>query len=535
MTNKKKKLYITTPIYYPSGKPHIGHAYTTVLADVIARYKRAIGYDVFFQTGLDEHGEKIANTALKQKKEIKVMLDEMVVVFKGLWKQLDISYDYFIRTTDKQHEQTISKIFSTLIEKDCIYLGEWASYYCVNCEENYTKSQIEKKGDGKMYCQFGHELTYKKEPSYFLKVSKYQKWIKNVLTKSKNLIYPQSRVKELINSFINEGLTDLSVSRTSINWGIKVKENPKHVIYVWIDALFNYLTSLGYLSKDDKLFKKYWQNNDVQRVHLMSKEIMRFHCIYWPIMLHMLNLNLPTKVISHGWVITNQGKMSKSLGNVIDPKMYLDDFGSDALRYFLIKELSIEQDSVFSHDNFVKVYNGDLANNYGNMITRVWGMMQRYTDYKVPALSKKLNNLDKQVIKYHQDLIDNYKKYVDEFKIKDLLIKIQSSYDVLNKYIENVKPWQLFKNKQTETLNNCLNIIFHFMVDLNILLSPILVKASANFFKTFKLKSKDGKKTIAFGPYYLNKDSKARYEMYADHNFKPKNESDYPKIIFARR
>lgn len=482
-----KKLFITTPIYYASGKPHIGHAYTTILADVIARYKKALGYDVFFLTGMDEHGQKIVDTAKKNNLEVQAMLDSVAKDFKQLWKDLDINYNGFIRTIDKKHEEAVQKVFSELVNKQYAYLGSWKGLYCVNCEENYTRDQAVEK-DGKLYCKVGHELTEKNEPSYFLKVSEFAKWIKEQLNKE-GFVIPKARVNELIGSFIDKGLEDLSITRTSLVWGIPTKEDPKHVVYVWIDALLSYLSGLGYLTKDDKNYQKYWSDKDSQVIHLMSKEITRFHCIYWPILLKMLGLRLPSKIISHGWVVTKEGKMSKSLGNIINPYDYINTYGSDAFRYFIIRQVSLEKDGIFSHDLFVETFNSQLANNYGNMATRISGMIKKYFNNVVPTFDEKsLEEIDKKVINSHKSFLKEYEQIIESLDINKLLDKIQDQYNVLNKYIEDRKPWVLAKDSaQKQALANCLNIIFNNTYDLMVLLKPILIKTSQSIEKAWNL------------------------------------------------
>jgi len=473
-----KKLYITTPIYYSSGKPHIGHAYTTILADVIARYKKLIGYEVFFQTGMDEHGQKIQDKAKEKGMSIQTMLDETASMFKQLWKDLDINYDYFIRTTDKNHEEAVAKTFSKLLKDGFIYKGVWKGYYCVGCEENYTREQAIEK-DGKLYCKVGHPLVEKNEESYFLSVSKCVDWLKKQFAKE-GFIIPQFRINELVGSFLDKGLEDLSVTRTSFDWGIKVTEDNKHIIYVWLDALLNYITSLGYMSNDDKLFKKYWEDENTEVIHLMSKEITRFHCIYWPIILHMLGLRLPTHIVSHGWVVTKEGKMSKSLGNVIDPYDYINTVGSDAFRYFIIRQVSLDKDGIFSHDLFVETFNSELANNYGNMATRTNGMLKKYFNNIIPSLNKDdLVEMDKVVISSHKAFLNEFAKDIESLDMNALLNKIQDQYNVLNKYIDDKKPWVLAKDpKLVNHLGNCLNIVFNATYDLMTLLKPILVKTS---------------------------------------------------------
>ena len=406
------------------------------------------------------------------------MLDEFATIFQQLWTKLDIVYDCFVRTTSKIHMEAVQEVFSNLLDNKFLYLGNWHGYYCVNCEENYSLDEIIKK-DNKLFCRVGHEISKRDEESYFLKISSFKDWIKQQINQE-GFITPKSRINELLNSFINVGLDDLSVTRTSFDWGIKVKQNPKHIIYVWIDALMSYLTGLGYMTKNDKLFKKYWDSDDCQKVHLMSKEITRFHCIYWPILLKMQNLKLPDKIIGHGWIITKTGKMSKSLGNVIDPNVYVDKYGSDAFRYYLITQTSYERDSVFSDELFINIINTHLANNYGNLFSRITAMIFKYCNGIVPKFNeKKLDSLDEKLLHERENIINKYKSFIENFDITTLVNLLQDQYTNINKYIDTTKPWALIKNSHDNTrLFNVLNIAFNCMFDLMILLSPILIKAT---------------------------------------------------------
>ncbi len=488
---KQKNIFITTPIYYASGDPHIGHAYTTVLADVISRYKKLIGHDVFFLTGMDEHGQKILEKAESARKKPKDFVDEIASKFKDLWSKLDIDYSVFARTTDQNHCDTVTKVFRIFHENKFIYLDNWQGLYCVQCEENYTKSQaVKKDGDDCLYCKVGHKLTTKKEESYFLKISQFQDWLKNFLATNPNFIYPENRLKELNNNFIDQGITDLSVSRTTYDWGIKVPGDDKHVIYVWIDALMIYLSGLGYLSKDDSNFKKYWENEDSQIIQLMSKEITRFHCIYWPIMLEMLGLRKPTNIISHGWIVTDKGKMSKSLGNVIDPNEYIQNYGSDALRYFLCKEISIENDGVFSKELFINTFNNDLANNYGNLVSRSIGMLTKYTNRKVIKPDDKyFDELDKSLITKSRESVTKINDLIEQTKIQAVLETIIQLGNAANKYIEDKKPWVLLKESKTNEVNAFLFTLFNVVRIMTTFLSPVLVKGTKEAINQLNLTS----------------------------------------------
>ena len=368
----KEKFYITTPIYYPSANFHIGHCYTTIIADAIARYKRLTGYDVFYLTGTDEHGLKIQKKAIDAGITPQEYVDKIVVNSKDLWKSLNISYDKFIRTTDKEHVECVQKIFEKLYNQGDIYKGEYKGLYCTPCESFWTETQLV---DGKCP-DCGREVNEVSEEAYFFKLSKYQDRLVKFYEEHPTFIEPESRKNEMLNNFINPGLEDLCVSRTTFDWGIPVTFDPKHVVYVWIDALANYISALGYLSEDDSLFKKYWPAN----LHIVGKEIVRFHTIIWPIMLMALDLPLPDKVFGHGWLVINGGKISKSLGNYKDPREYIDAYGVDAVRYFVLREVPFGSDGNFSEEALINRTNGDLANILGNLVNRTIGMANKYFD-----------------------------------------------------------------------------------------------------------------------------------------------------------
>ena len=367
-----EKFYITTPIYYPSANFHIGHCYTTIIADSIARYKRLSGYDVFFLTGTDEHGEKIEKKAKENGVTPKEYVDKIVDNAKDLWKSLGISYDKFIRTTDEYHEKAVQKIFNKLYEQGDIYKGEYEGLYCTPCESFWTETQLV---DGKCP-DCGRDVHIVKEESYFFKLSKYQDKLIKLYEEHPEFIQPESRKNEMLNNFIKPGLEDLCVSRTTFNWGIPVTFDAKHVVYVWIDALTNYITALGYMSDDDSLFKKYWPAD----LHLVGKEIVRFHTIIWPALLMALDLPLPKKVFGHGWLIIDGGKISKSLGNYKDPREYIDLYGVDAVRYFALREVPFGNDGTFSESALIARTNADLANILGNLVNRTISMSYKYFD-----------------------------------------------------------------------------------------------------------------------------------------------------------
>lgn len=466
-----KKFYISTPIYYPSGKPHIGHAYSTILADVLSRYKSLIGFETFFVTGTDEHGKKIQDSAKKMNMTPKEYVDMNSKIFLDLWELLGIKYDRFIRTTEKAHTQAIQKIFSEYYKKDLIYINKWSGLYCVSCEENYTLSQANETPDG-LFCQHGHKLSEINEESYFFKMSIFNDWIKNILLQE-DFIFPKNRSKELINNFLSDSLTDLSISRTSFSWGINVLENKKHIIYVWMDALFNYITALNYLSDDDQLFRKFWQDKESEKVHILSKEITRFHCIYWPIFLKNLDLELPTKILSHGWIITDSGKMSKSLGNVIDPVALINKYGRETIRYYFIKDMSLENDNTFSLENMIGTFNGDLANNFGNLVSRSLGMLNKYNNNIIPKYNS--NNKFNSIIEKLEKMNINCFSYADKMEIASLLNELQNLINVLNKEIEISKPWEMFKENKLEQINDLLYVLFKTIESISFWLQPILI------------------------------------------------------------
>lgn len=473
-----KKFYVTTPIFYPSGKPHLGHAFSCLYASLLAEYKKMIGYDAYFATGTDEHGQKIEEVAKKEGLSPQQLVDRNSDTFAQLWKKMGIKYDYFIRTTNPKHKNTVEKTFEYLLKKDFIYLGVWKGLYCISCEENYTEVDAIKK-DNILCCEHGHELVHKNEESYFLRIKLFNKWVIDLLSNNKDFLYPQNRSKELINNFlIDEKLEDLSITRTTFDWGIKLISDPKHVVYVWLDALLSYISLLGYQSLDATNFNNYWLSNDSEKVHIIGKEITRFHCIYWPIMLKMLDLPLPSKIISHGWIITNSGKMSKSLGNVIDPNIVIEQYGRDAFRYFLIKEISIKDDSVFSDEKFVITFNTDLANNYGNLINRSIGMLKKYNNNVVPKYNGPKTNYDKQMLNYHKEFITKFYDLVDKLNLKEMLELVCDFATSINTYIEQSKPWELLKNNLKEELDSFLSILVNMVRTMVAILRPILIDAT---------------------------------------------------------
>ena len=479
-----KKIFVTTPIYYASGNPHIGHAYTTIIADAFASYNRLLGNDVVLLSGMDEHGQKISEKALLAKKPEQDFVNDIAAKFLYLWKKLDIKLDCFVRTSSKEHCEAIQQVFEKLNETGNVYLGKWTGLYCVQCEENYSPKDVVKK-DGKLYCKVGHEIVEKEEETYFLKLSNFQTWIENFYKQNPKFIYPEERIKELFNNFIKPGLEDLSITRTSFTWGAKTISNPKHIIYVWIDALMSYLTGLGYLKKDNHLFKEFWENKDSERVHIIGKEITRFHGIYWPIILECLKLNQPSRLVSHGWIVTKEGKMSKSLGNVVDPFEIIKNYGADSLRYFLLKTIKIENDGVYSDDLFIELFNNDLANNYGNFISRSLGMINKYSNGIIPSGYDSQTRKAKALIDETSDLINDVPQLIHEFNFVTLLTRIMNLCSNGNKYIEDTKPWELFKQNKKDELNNFLYVIANIAKILTFLLSPVLKEGTSEACKQY--------------------------------------------------
>ena len=470
----KEKYYITTPIYYPSANFHIGHCYTTIIADSIARYQRLKGKDVFFLTGTDEHGQKIENKAKEKGVTPKEYVDEIVENAKDLWKSLGISYDKFIRTTDEYHEKAVQKIFDKLYEQGDIYLDKYKGLYCTPCESFWTETQLV---DGKCP-DCGREVNLVEEESYFFRLSKYQKRIEELYKTNPEFIKPESRKNEMINNFLKPGLEDLCVSRTTFSWGIPVSFNPKHVIYVWIDALTNYITALGYLSDDDSLFKKYWPAD----LHLVGKEIVRFHAIIWPALLMALDLPLPKQVFGHGWLKIDGGKISKSLGNYKDPREYIDKYGVDAVRYYALREVSFGSDGNFSEEALIARTNADLANTLGNLLNRTIAMTNKYFD-GVISNSKVNEEIDTELINKASNLKLVVDKNMEKLYISDALEEIFNFLRECNKYIDDTTPWVLAKEEKLERLQTVLYNLLESIRISSVLLTPFMPTTTEKIFK----------------------------------------------------
>ncbi|RIN29170.1 methionine--tRNA ligase [Staphylococcus succinus] len=488
----KETFYITTPIYYPSGNLHIGHAYTTTAGDVIARYKRMQGYDVRYLTGTDEHGQKIQEKAHKAGKSELEYLDEMIAGIKELWSKLEISNDDFIRTTENRHKEVVEQIFERLLSQGDIYLGEYEGWYSVPDETYYTETQlvdpIYENGQiiGGKSPDSGHEVELVKEESYFFNLSKYTDRLLEFYDENPEFIQPPSRKNEMINNFIKPGLEDLAVSRTSFDWGIRVKSNPKHVVYVWIDALVNYISSLGYLSDDDGLFKKYWPAD----IHIMAKEIVRFHSIIWPILLMALDIPLPKKVFAHGWILMKDGKMSKSKGNVVDPNVLIDRYGLDATRYYLMRELPFGSDGVFTPEGFVERTNYDLANDLGNLVNRTISMINKYFDGELPAYQGPKHELDEEMEQMALDTVKTFHENMDDLQFSVALSTIWKLISRTNKYIDETSPWVLAKDEsQKEMLGNVMAHLVENIRIAAVLLRPFLTHAPKQIFEQLNINS----------------------------------------------
>ncbi|MCQ9316403.1 methionine--tRNA ligase [Pediococcus pentosaceus] len=479
--------YITTPIYYPSGKLHIGNSYTTIACDAEARFQRLEGKDVFFLTGTDEHGLKIEQKAEALNTTPKAYVDGMAEDIKKLWDLLEITNDKFIRTTDDYHEKAVQKIFQKLLDQGDIYLGEYEGWYSVSDEEYFTESQLAevyRDADGNVTggkAPSGNEVELVKEESYFFKMSKYADWLLDYYQTHPNFIQPASRMNEMINNFIKPGLEDLAVTRTGFKWGVPIKNDPKHVIYVWIDALSNYITALGYSSDEDGNFKKFWPAN----VHMVGKEIVRFHTIYWPIMLHALGLEQPDQIYGHGWLLMKDSKMSKSKGNVIYPETIVKNYGLDALRYYLLKAMPYGNDGNFTPEDFISKINFDLANDLGNLLNRTVAMINKYEGGVIPTFQSGVNDVDVDLETTAATTIKDYEDLMNNLHFADALAEIWKLVARTNKYIDETTPWILARNDDDESKQKLASVMNHLAESLRviaILIQPMMTQSPAKIF-----------------------------------------------------
>jgi len=463
---ENKKFYITTPIYYPSDNLHIGHAYCSVMADTMARYKRIQGYDVMFLTGTDEHGQKIEEKAKAAGITPKQYVDHVVSGIKDLWKLMDISYDKFIRTTDDYHEKAVQKIFKQLYDQGDIYKGSYEGWYCTPCESFWTETQLV---DGKCP-DCGREVRRTSEEAYSFRLSKYQDQLIKLFEEHPEFLEPASRRNEMLNNFIKPGLEDLCVSRTSFTWGVPVTFDPKHIVYVWVDALSNYITALGYGSEDDSLYQKYWPAD----IHLVGKEIVRFHTIIWPAMLMALNLPLPKKVLGHGWLILEGGKMSKSKGNVVDPVVLCERYGVDAIRYFLLRDIPFGSDGTFSNEALITRINSDLANDLGNLVSRTVAMVNKYFGGTIPT-ERTAGEFDDDLIALATATKAKVEAYADEMQFSQALTELWALISRTNKYIDETAPWVLAKDEANRArLAAVMYNLCEAIRIISILVSPFL-------------------------------------------------------------
>ena len=495
-----RKCYVTTPIYYASGTPQLGNSYSTVACDVFARFNRLRGYDTFFLTGMDEHGQKIEEAAKKAGKDPQTFVDEVANKTKEIWKNLNISNDYFIRTTDKNHVKAVQAIFERMLANNDIYLGSYTGNYCVSCETFFTKTQL---GENDTCPDCGKPTKLVSEESYFLNLKKYSVRLLDFIKNNPDFIVPETRRNEVI-SFIESGLEDLCVSRTSFKWGIPVSSNPKHVVYVWIDALANYITALGYGSSDDSNYKKYWlENKNIYQV--IGKDILRFHAIYWPIMLMAIGEPINFKLVVHGWILNRDGKMSKSRGNAVYPEDLYTRYGSDSVRYYLAKEMPLGNDGLFSYDRFIERYNNDLANDLGNLVSRTVAMIDKYFNGIISNSTAKTNYDEafEEVIK------NSIETTINEFSKFHLQTAIEATWaliDKANKYIDETAPWTLAKDETKK--GELASVMYHLAEALRIcasLTAPYLVETSPKILSSLGLNEKASLEKIEFGRKYDGK------------------------------
>ena len=480
----KKNFYITTPIYYPSGKPHMGHAYSSIVADIFARFKRIDDYNVMFLTGTDEHGLKMQREAKKKSKDTKLFCDELSSKFRDLTKILNLSNDDFIRTTEKRHYTSVIDIWSRLEKSKDIYLSKYKGWYSVSDEAYYDEEEIETKNNIKCAKVSGSKVEWVEEESYFFKLSAWENKLLKLYENNKKFILPESRKNEVV-QFVKKGLKDLSVSRTSFSWGIPVPKNSKHVIYVWLDALTNYLSAVNYPNTDDEKYKSFWPAN----VHIIGKDILRFHAVYWPAFLMAANIPVPNRVYGHGWILSDDKKMSKSLGNILDPIEIIKNFGIDQLRYYLTKEVSLGNDGNISLKSLTDCINNDLANNYGNLCQRVFSFIEKNSNSKIPKI-KKLDLDDKKISDEIINKLPKLRTLMDNQELNLYLKEVIKFSFNANKYFNDQAPWKLKKNNP-EKMNMVLYNILNQIRAISILLYPIIPSSAAKILDILNISQKD--------------------------------------------
>jgi len=480
----KNNFYITTPIYYPSGNPHMGHAYSSIIADVFARFKRLEGKNVFFLTGTDEHGLKIQREAEKNNKTTKIFCDEVSLKFKNLAKNLNLSIDDFIRTTEQRHHDSVKAIWNRLVESGDIYLSKYAGWYSVSDEAYYTEDEIISDGENKIAKSSGSIVDWFEEESYFFKLSAWQNKLLQHYEKNPNFILPKPRNNETV-QFVKSGLNDLSISRTSFKWGIPVPNNDKHIVYVWLDALTNYISALNFPDINDKYYKDFWPAN----LHIIGKDILRFHAIYWPAFLMAAKIPLPLKIYGHGWILSDDKKMSKSLGNILDPLEVIEKYGIDQLRYYLVKEVSLGNDGNVSMENLKNCINNDLANNFGNLCQRVFSFLEKNCSGKLPEPTK-LEQIDLNLTNNLKDRLPELIIDMDKQELNNYVKKVVEFSFSANKYFNDLEPWALKKTNK-DRMNNILYTIVTQIKNISILLSPIIPISSDKILDIMNLKKED--------------------------------------------
>ncbi|NLH37527.1 MAG: methionine--tRNA ligase [Thermotogaceae bacterium] len=476
-----KKFYITTPIYYVNAEPHIGSSYTTIMGDIIARYKRMMGYDVFYLTGTDEHGQKIEQAARQKGIEPKQLCDELAGKFKQLWKDLGITNDYFVRTTDESHVRTVQYFVSKMLENGDLYKGTYEGWYCVPCETYWNEDELEMDEHGHKICPTcKREVQLIKEENYFFKLSKYNESLLKLFTENPEFVEPDFRRNEML-KILESGLKDLSITRTTLKWGIPMPDDPQHVIYVWVDALINYVSAIGY-PDNLETFEKWWPAD----LHLIGKEINRFHSLIWPAMLMSVGLPLPKKVYAHGWLTVNGQKISKSLGNAIDPREYMNKYGNDVVRYYLARDVMFGRDGDFSEENLIKRLNSDLANDYGNLLHRTLAMIKKHFDSKIPEI-KTLEDIDRKLLEECEETKRTYIELMERYKITDALDHLWQFISSLNKYFDETRPWTLAKEGKMERLGTVLAIVTENIMKVATLASPVMPNSSAEVYRRLSM------------------------------------------------